>query len=62
MFKNKRKLIGKRITVTESLTKKRMKKLQKAREEHSFRNVCSSDEIFLYLDVNDHNRVKAFYD
>ena len=46
----------------ESLTKKRMKKLQKAREEHSFRNVCSSDEIFLYLDVNDHNRVKAFYD
>ena len=29
---------GKRINDTETLTKTRMKQLQKAREEHSFRN------------------------
>ena len=61
IFKNK-KLKGKRTSVTESLTKTRMEKLQKAREEHGFRNVWSSDGKILYIDVNDHNRVKVFYD
>ena len=41
IFKSKRKLKGKQISVTESLPKTRMEKLQKAREEHSFRNVWS---------------------
>ena len=56
------KLKGKRTSVTESLTKTRTEKLQKAREEHGFRNVWSSDGKILYIDVNDHNRVKVFYD
>ena len=62
IFKNKRKLKGKRISVKESLTKTRIEKLQKAREEHSFRNVWSNDGKILYTDVNEHNRVKVFYD
>ena len=53
---------GKQTSVTESLTKTRMEKLQKAREEHGFRNVWSNDGKILYIDVNDHNRVKVFYD
>ena len=62
IFKNKRKLKGKRTSVPESLTKTRMEKLQKAREEHGFRNVWSNDGKILYIDVNNHNSVKVFYD
>ena len=36
IFKNKRNLKGKRISITESLTKTRIEKLQKATEEHKF--------------------------
>ena len=62
IFKNKRKLKEKRISITESLTKTRMEKLQKAGEEHSFRDVWTNDGKILYIDINDHNRVKVFYD
>ena len=46
IFKNKRKLKGKRTSVTERLTKTRMEKLQKAREKYGFRNVWSNDGGF----------------
>ena len=59
IFKNKRKLKGKRTSVTESLTKTSMEKLQKARKEHSFWNAWSNDEKILYIDRNDHN-MKVF--
>ena len=62
VFKNKRKLKGKRFSDTESLTKTRMEKLQKARKDHSLWNVWSNDGKILYIDVNDHNRMKVFYD
>lgn len=62
IFKNERKLKRKRISVTEDLTKTRMEQLQKAREEHSFRNVWSNDGKILNTDINNHNRVKVFYD
>ena len=42
-FKNKRKLKEKRPSITESLKKTRTEKLQKAREEHGFRNTLSND-------------------
>ena len=42
-FKSKRKLKEKRPSVTESLKKTRTEKLQKAREEHAFRNTLSND-------------------
>ena len=38
-FKNKKKLKGKSISVTESLTKKSMEALKKAREDQGFKNV-----------------------
>ena len=62
IFKNKKKLKGKRTSVTESLAKTRMEKLQKAKEEHGSRNVWSNDGKILYIDANDHNRVNVFYD
>ena len=62
IFKKKRKLTEKWISVTESLTKTRMEELQKAREEHSFQNVWSNDSKILHKDNNAHNKVKAFYD
>ena len=39
-----------------------MEKLWKAREEHSFWNVWSSDRKILYVEVKDHDRVNVFYD
>ena len=42
----KKKLKGKRTSVTERLTKTRMEKLQKAREKYGFRNVWSNDGGF----------------
>ena len=62
IFKNKIKLQRKRISVKESLTKLKMEKLLKTREEHSFRNVWFNDRKILYIDVNNHNRVKVFCD
>ena len=60
-FRNKRKLKGKRISVTESLIKTRMKQLQNATEGHSFWNARSNGGNILYVDVNNHYRVKVFY-
>ena len=62
IFKNKIKLQRKRISVKESLTKLKVKKLLKTREEHSFRNVWFNDRKILYIDVNNHNTVKVFCD
>ena len=62
IFKNKIKLQRKRISVKESLTKLKVKKLLKTREEHSFRNVSFNDRKILYIDVNNHNTVKVFCD
>ena len=39
IFQNKKKLKRKSISVTESLTKKLMEALKKAREDHGFENV-----------------------
>ena len=39
IFKNKKLLKGKGVSITESLTKDRMAKLTEARETYGFRNV-----------------------
>ena len=62
IYKHKRKLKGERTRVTENFTKTRMEKLQKSGEEHGFQSVSSNDGKILYIDVNDHNSVKVFYD
>ena len=38
-----------------------MKQLQNAREGHSFWNAWSNGGNILYVDVNNHYRVKVFY-
>ena len=43
IFDSKKKLKGKKIAITESLTVTRMKKLNEARERYNFKNVWTSD-------------------
>ena len=62
VFKNKKKLKGKSISVTESLTKKCMEVLNKAREDHDFENVWSSEGNILYKYVSEGNKIKVYFD
>lgn len=61
VFKKKKQLKGQEISITESLTKRRMGELKDARSQHGFQNVWSSDGKILFKDVSD-NKVKVFYD
>ena len=47
------------MIVRESLTKKRMEALKKAREEHGFVNVWSSEGKILYKDVSKGNILQS---
>ena len=50
IFKNKKLLKGKGVSITESLTKDRITELNEARETYDFRNVWNSDgKIFLKM-------------
>ena len=55
IFRNKvKKLKGKKISITESLTVSRMEKFKEAQELHRFRNVWTNDgKIFCKLEDND---------
>ena len=61
VFANKRKLKGTGVSVTESLMAKRMEQLNKAREEYSFTNVCTTDGKILFKLPNE-NKSNLFYD
>ena len=50
IFKNKKLLKGKRVSITKSLTKDRMAKLNEARETYGFRNVWTSDGKIVFKD------------
>ena len=56
------RVTGKSESITESLTKRRVVELKKAREMYGFKNVWSQDGKILFSDVNDRNKVKVFYD
>ena len=58
VFYNKKKLKGKNISITESLTKYRMEKFQEARELYDRKNVWT--DVHIMFKVN--NEVKIFYD
>lgn len=60
VFKKKKNLKGKRVSITESLTKRRMAELKEAREKFSFENVWTSDGKILYKDQSD-NKIKVYY-
>ena len=52
IYRNKKKLEGTGISVTESLTAKRIIMLEKAREEHTFNNVWSQHGKIMLFDKN----------
>ena len=52
----------KSISVIKSLTKERMEALKKAREDHGFENVWSSEGKILYKDVSEGNKIKVYFD
>ena len=60
IYRNKKKLKGTGISVTESLTVKRIKLLEKATEEYTFNNVWSQDGKIMFFDKNP-NKVKTYY-
>lgn len=60
IFVNKKRLKGKKISITESLTARRMKMLNKARDEMGFTNVWTSDGKILYKCPTD-KKVKVYY-
>ena len=59
VFKNKKKLRDTAISITESLTRKRMQMLTKARNEFLFKNVLTQEGKIL---VSDDNAIKVYYD
>ena len=48
IFRNKKRLKGKKMSITETLTGLRISKLKEARDEFGFRNVLSPDGRILY--------------
>ena len=58
IFYSKKKLKGKKISITESLTKIRMEALKKAQQEFEFCNAWLSDGSILYKDGS--NKVTVF--
>ena len=61
IFRKKKLLKGKQVSITESLTKRRMAELKEAREKHGFHDVWTSDGKIRYKDNSD-NKIKVFYD
>ena len=61
IFKVKRKLIGKNVSIMEILTKRRVIELKKAREMYDLKNVWLHVSKILFFDVNNRNKVKVFY-
>ena len=59
IFLNKKVLKGTQVSITESLTAKRMRILKEAREKHQFQNLWTRDGKMLYKDGND-NKVKLY--
>ena len=59
IYRNKKKVKGTGISVTESLTAKRINMLEKAREEHTFNNVRSQDGRIMFFN-EDPKKVKTY--
>ena len=61
IYENKKKLKGKGVNITESLTSKRMKDLNAARSKYDFKNVWSQDVRISFFD-SENRKIKVFYD
>ena len=62
IFRKKKILKGKAVSITENLTKKRITEMKVARETYGFKKVWSQDGKILHTDANDRNKIKVFYD
>ena len=62
VFKSKRKLKGKNISITENLTGYRIGVLNKAREKFGFKNVWTYNGRILYKDNNDGQKIEIYYE
>ena len=62
IFRKKKILKGKAVSITENLTKKRITEMKVARETYGFKNVWSQDGKILHTHANDRNKIKVFYD
>ena len=60
VFKNKKKLKDTGISITESLTQKRMQMLTKAKNKFLFKNVWTQDGKILV--ESDDNTIQVYYD
>ena len=59
VFSNKRKLNDKQISISESLTKRRLMKLKEARDQYTFANVSTQDGKIM---LKDDSKVKIYFD
>ena len=62
VFKSKKKLKGKNISITESLTRYQMSVLNEAREKYGFKNVWTYGRRIPYKDNNYGQKIKVYYD
>ena len=62
VFKSKKKLKGKNISITENLTGYRMNILNEAREKFGFNNGWTYDGRILFKDNNDGQKIKIYYE
>ena len=62
VFKSKKKLKAKNISITESLTVYRMGVLNEAREKFGHKNVWTYDGRILYTDNNGGQKIKIYYE
>ena len=62
IFRKKKILKEKAVSITENLTKNIIIEMKVTRETYGFKNVWSQDGKMLYIDANDRNKIKVFYD
>ena len=62
VFKSKKKLKGKNISITKDLTGYRMSVVNEARELLGFKNVWTYDGLILYKNNNDGQKIKVYYE
>ena len=61
IFRNKKQLKGKKMSIIESLTELRMSKLKEARDEFGFSNVWSTDGRILYKEEGS-DQIRVYYE
>ena len=61
IFRNKKRLQGKKMSITESLTGLRISKLKEARDKFAFRNVWSTDGRIIYKEEGS-DQTRVYYE